>query len=440
MKLNSIHVLAIVIVLLGAPVAGAQESPTQPLFAGELPSLALEGEREPANMIVGTLRFEGAYDDNAFSTNGNKEGAFTWIARPRLDLLHYTPRLNLNLYYSPGYSGNEVISDENFWSHSAGGEVRYQASPRLRFRLRDSFSYSTNIVSGIQQQNAPDFNVLDTPNEGLVTPIAKRFSHTATAETNYEVGRHSEIGFSGNFSQLRYSQVTGDAVGDSLIDTRTLGARAWYQSKISRRHSIGAMYEVQELSFEEDAARTLTHAIFYTHSIEVGPSQTITFFGGPERISVSDQVTLDFGLFQILIPIHRTDWSGAGGVTYGWRGKRTSVRASFIRRVTDGGGLVGAVRQHGVSAQLRHRFAPRWTGTAVFRFSDNSVLGTASRSALQSVTGGGGIEYRLTRDANLQFGYARVHQDTTGAFVYPVGDHNRVTFAIEYQFKQPWGS
>ena len=52
-------------------------------------------------------------------------------------------------------------------------------------------------------------------------------------------------------------------------------------------------------------------------------------------------------------PTQSSKWSVAGGAEGGWKNQRTSVSAGYSRSISDGGGVLGAVRLQTVHADFR---------------------------------------------------------------------------------------
>lgn len=205
------------------------------------------------------------------------------------------------------------------------------------------------------------------------------------------------------------------------------------------------MYQFQDLSFKQGVAGARVQTIFYIHSIALTPSQWLSLFVGPEFSRIQDQILVTFNL-GFLIAQFKVNTSAAihslsGGVTYEWQGRRTALRATWVRRISDGAGLFGASRLQSGSGELRRQLARRWTAGLGVGYGSTSALGLFSSSAAyQTLSATGSISYALAEHLSMDFRYARLHQMTQSTLPSSlIGDHDQFSVSLSYQFARPLG-
>ena len=424
----------------------AQSSAPQ-VADGRTGPLALASERSRTNLLVGSLNVANFYDSNSLLDNENRLGDFTWSIQPQLTLLGTRRHLRWSFGYSPTITVDQRLPVRDLFAHSLGLDFQYQATRRLTVRLRDSLRVETHLLDRLNPQPfIPEFSVLDRPNDSVLTPIARRIYQEAGLDLDYLVGPRTIVGISGSFFQNRFRSLPGPtAVDESLVDSRSEGARAFYSHRFSRRHSAGAMYQFQSLSFKQGEAGARIHTIFYIHSVALTPTQSLSLFLGPEFSHIQDQilVTFDLGFLvaQFKVKTSNAIHSLSGGATYEWQGKRTALRASWVRRISDGAGLFGASRLQSGSGELRRQLARRWTARLGLGYGSTSALGLVSSSAAyRTLSATGSISYTLGEHLSMDFHYARLHQINSSTLPsILIGDHDQFSVSLTYQFARPLG-
>lgn len=435
--------------LMAFAATGVWAQATAPTPAnGETRPLALRSQPKQTNLLIGSIRVSTALDDNAFSTNANRVSDFSYQVRPSIAFEQSRRRLRWSLSYSPSLSLHQRLAERDVLGHALGINFEYRATRRLTVRFRDAFHITTDPFDRLDQDLfMPEFSVLDRPNESVVTPLAKRIGNLAGLDLTYQLGPRSTVGVGGTFSDVRFRDLPGnEARADRLIDTRSAGGRAFYSRHVSPRHFVGAMYQFQSLTFRGGDARTVTHGLLYFHTIELTPHTTLSFFAGPEYLRTHDQVVMSLGL---LFPVAHftfatleTGWSITGGSTFNWQGERTGFRTSIVRRVSDGGGLLGGVRFHEATAELRRRLTRHWTADFRVGYADSRVLDISPTPGAQirDLAGSVGFTRSLGEHLTLDLRYGRVHQSARGELVgNRISDHNRFSASLAYHFSRPLG-
>src|SRR5438128_792364 len=443
--MNKIFHAAALLILAVLEVT-AQSSMPQ-VADGQTGSLALAGERSRTNMLIGSLNVANFYDNKGFSDNENRLGDFSWSIQPQLILLGTRRHLRWSFGYSPTITVDQRLPVRDLFAHNLGLDFQYQATRRLTVRLRDSLRVETHLLDRLNPQPfIPEFSVLDRPNDSVLTPIARRIYQEAGLDLDYLLGPRTIVGMSGSFVQNRFRSLPGpSAVDESLVDSRSEGARAFYSHRFSRRHSAGAMYRFQALSFKQGEAGASTHTIFYIHSIALTPTQSLSLFVGPEFSRIQDQILVTFDLFLVVVQLKvKTSaaiHSVSGGGTYEWQGKRTALRATWVRRLNDGAGLFGASRFQAGSAELRRQLARRWVADLGVGYGSTSALGLVSSSAAyRTLSATGSVSYALAEHLGFNFRYAHLHQIGRGNLLpNRLGDHDQFSVSLTYEFTRPLG-
>src|SRR3989454_10616492 len=443
--MNKIFHAAALLILAVLEVT-AQSSMPQ-VADGQTGSLALAGERSRTNMLMGSLNVANFYDNKGFSDNENRLGDFSWSIQPQLILLGTRRHLRWSFGYSPTITVDQRLPVRDLFAHNLGLDFQYQATRRLTVRLRDSLRVETHLLDRLNPQPfIPEFSVLDRPNDSVLTPIARRIYQEAGLDLDYLVGPRSIVGISGNFSQNRFRSLPDPtAVDKSLIDSQSEGARAFYSHHLSRRHSAGAMYQFQGLSFKQGDAGARVHTIFYIHSIALTPTQSLSLFVGPEFSRIQDQIVVTFDLFLVVVQLKVKTFAAihslSGGATYEWHGKRTALRTTWVRRLNDGAGLFGASRFQSANGELRRQLARRWAAGLGVGYGSTSALGLApSSAAYRALSVTGSVSYALAEHLAFGFRYARLHQIGQGNLLpNRLGDHDQFSVSLAYEFARPMG-
>jgi hypothetical protein len=136
-------------------------------------------------------------------------------------------------------------------------------------------------------------------------------------------------------------------------------------------------------------------------------------------------------------------WSVAGGASFSWQGKRTSVRASGVRKVSDGGGLLTAVDVTTGDGAVRRQVTRNSNVEFGFLYAGSHALDAGAAtffSDLKTVSGSLLWEQHLGRSFTASLGYARDYQQENGPTVTSLNvNHNRGWVTIGYQFDRPLG-
>ena len=444
--MTRIAVQALLVSLVSALLASAQTTAPHPGH-GELPSLRLGSEGEPGNMISGGVSVGSFFDDNVLANDRDRKSDEAYVVRPRIEFTRTQSRLQWELMASPGFIKHQHIAERDQFTSNAGTDFKYELTPHLGLRFRDSFLRTDDPEFDVFDRPTPELGLLDQQTGGAIVPLGKRVSNISNLQLTYLTGPRSMVELVGNYRFQHFSPVPTVVAGNEslvhLINDESTGARAGYSYRLSQRHTVGLLYSFQDFAFfREQTARTVTHSVFYTHAIAITPKMSLEVFAGPERSHTFNQVVLGLGLFTIIVPVDKDTWSWGGGSTFGWQGNHSSLRASVIRQVGAGGGLMSSVRHQGETLEVRHQFSRRWMADAHAAYGESTLLSVFSNSAsLRSFIAGAGGSYEISQQVSLHLGYTRAQQDRRGQLLggRVNSDRDRVSLTLEYQFKHPLG-
>lgn len=405
-------------------------TPPPPVSAQPFPILLSSQER--SNYLRGGVLFSSAYNDNAaVSVAGTPISDVSYSISPNIALDQTTARMHLALSYAPGFTfyRRESGRDEN--DQNATIHFEYRLSPHVTFSAGDQFQKSSNVF------NQPDPSGAITvtggtqgPNLFVVSPVADRLMNFGYVGLAYQYSRNAMVGASGNFSNVRYgdlSLVTGLSNGSNQ------GGGAYYAYRVSKINYFGVNYEFQRLASypAEGNNITLTQAINFFYTIRPTESFSISVSGGPQYSNTTLAETS---------PVH--SWTPEFGASLAWQGRLNSFAASYSHSISGGGGLVGAAQMDAGSLNFRQQIFKGLSASVGGAYTNNRSI-TASlptTNAGHSILGTAQLNQQLGPHFNVLLGYARVHQ-IYGQLPIVAGtpDTNREFVSVSYQFSRPIG-
>jgi hypothetical protein len=418
-------------------------------LGGTNPQLLPTSAGEVRNVIRGGLTVGALYDDNAIDVNGQRHDGYQYSVSPSLSLQQTRPSTEWSLNYRGGLTVDHKAleaspSIQN--ATAATADVQHTFGRRLLLELRDDYSFTNNPFGYTGESlTLPAVSGAGQLNSFVAAPAATRIANVSSANLNYQLSQHSSLGFSGSFSTQRFRDVaTAPGVALSLIDTRTTTGRGFYALEISQRQKIGAEYQLQDLRFRGNAARTVDQTVFLFDEIAFTPNITLILFAGPDCAHTHDNIlVLGSTASPTVLPVMNDLWSPAGGATFMWRARYVALGLSGQRVVTDGSGSTGAVRATSASAELRKDFTTRWSVSLGYIYSDERLLEGLVNTANSRITVEQGtlvLERRIAEHLSVRTQYARIQQVSAGTPApLTTGNHNRVGVELAYQFTRPLG-
>ncbi len=437
---------------------------TPPPVSGQAYPVALTSQ-ERSNYLRGGLAFTSAYTDNAVGPVETCTTAappicyehpvsdVSYSVWPTIALDETTTRSHLVLTYAPGFTFYQRESSLNQADQNASINFQYRLSPHVTFSARDGFQRSSNVF------NQPDLGTAgvvsggtQVPNQSVIAPIADQLSNSGNVGITYQFAANSMVGASGTFTNLHYpdqSEVPG------LFDSASQGGLAFYSVRVSKINYFGASYQYQRLlSYPAPGTNeTQTHALLLFYTLYPTKRFSISVFGGPQYADIGPQ------FFEATCPLNGVppcfapvptpasrSWNPSAGGSLGWQGRLTSLAISYAHLISNGGGLIGAVKMDSASASIHQQLSRMLSASVAGGYAENDLLAAAPMTGGNghTVSGTASLQQQFGQHLNVQLGYTRLHQaySTQGAFAVAAlatPDTNREFVSISYQFSRPLG-
>jgi len=385
-----------------------------------------------ANYLRGGFVFGSAYDDNAtVGVNGQPVSDLSYSIWPTIALDQTRSRMHWVLSYSPGFTFYQKTSSRNEKDQNLAVDFKYRLSRHVTLSLRDSFQKTSNVLNQpTSDLTQPVSGAVFVPNDSVIAPIADMLRNSANATLTYQFSANGMVGASGTFTNLHYPN---QAEVPGLYDSSSRGGSAFYNHRLSKRHYIGATYQYQTfLAYPTvGQSETQAHSILLFYTLYLRPTISFSLFGGPQYSDTN----------QVGAPATRS-WSPAAGASMGWQGKATSFAASYSRRISDGGGLTGAVHSNSADASLRRQFTRTLSASVGSNYTNNSVLDALPgfNAGGHTISGSALVKRQIGEHLNLQLQYIRAHQSYNDiAAISGAPNRNRESVTISYQFARPLG-
>jgi hypothetical protein len=407
------------------------------MLGGRGSSLAFRSEMERSNYLRGGINVGAGYDDNAFLGSGGKVGSTSFSVFPSIAIDQSTSRMRWSLGYRGGLTVNQRLSNQNQGSHNLNFDSEFRLSPHVNLRAAENFSLTAGMFganAGSSFQPGPGGT-----NGTLVTPLANMRSSQTVVETNYHFALKDVVGASGSFYDLHYSDVsTGPGI---LVDTRTAAGSAFWLHELFRRDWAGFSYGFQRVTFDP-SGETRVHTFTVMNTLNISKTFTVSAFIGPEYSDNHGVAASGPDAGQVS---NFSDWSMAGGVEGGWQNSRTSVTAGYSKRVSNGGGILGAVRLQNIHAGVRRELFPGWAATCSVTHGSNqslTLISATSATSIKTTSVGASLERNIGRSLGFQIGYFHDFQNQFGS-IEPSqnfdASRNRFSVTVSYQWTKPLG-
>lgn len=428
-------ILALTPGLARAQATGPTSSNVPILVSGQMPSTNPREDVEMPNVFKGSISVGSFFDDNAVIGASPRQWNLNYMITPSFDFEETRPRLDWGLTYSPGFTKSQNLSNRNLFSQSFGGHFTWLPSAHTSLSAQQTYIRSNNIF----QQSATTPGPTISPNQTIFFPSLLRTSILSNAEYSYQFGEHSSIGLGGSFASQHFDTTPKSGPTQSLIRSQVASGNAYYSHQFSARNQLGVQYVAQVLRFPANNARTTTHTFLLFDEMQLTPNTTFTVYGGPEYALTANQVVINLGFITITIPVRANQWHPAAGAIYSWTGQRLAATLDYTRRISDGGGLVGAVELNAGTARISWRLASRWSLSSTLAGADDTLLAVQNaQNELRTYSAGVGVEHQLSKNLKMEVGYERLNE--TGGFAgFPIGNHDAAYGSITYSFMKPLG-
>lgn len=389
--------------------------------------MSLGSETGRTNYLQVGATFGTAYDDNIFMT-ADPVHDVTYSVAPSIALKQSRSLTSWNFSYSPGFTFYQHYDSRNEADHNISAQLEQRLSPHVTLTVLDNFLKTSNVLNQVYQSSTGTSSGGQIPPDSVIAPIADRWSNVGSVQATYQFTRNGMIGVSGDFSKLRYTD-RNEASG--LYDSTAQSGKMFYAHRLSGRHYIGGSYVFQRLLAYPGNAETQTHSFLFFYTLYLQPRTSLSFFAGPEH---SD--TFGSGV----VPL--AQWTPALGGTFAWQSEHRNLLISLGKRISQGGGLPGAVQAETALFSFGQLLTRNLTFGTDFGYSNNTILSSVSTlsGGGHSWSGGMSLERSLGERLAVQLGYTRLHQTYTNLSSVPDGqDRNRVWVSVSYKFERPLG-
>jgi hypothetical protein len=417
----------------GAEEGSANDVPPIPaLLGGAGISSAFLSELERSNYLRAGVNVGAAYDDNPVLLSGGAQSNTSVSIFPNFSIEESTSRTRWKLAYAGGLTINENLPNQNQQAQNVNFDSQFRLSPHVNLRAAEQFSYTTGFFDS---GNGSGVIGSGGPNSSLIVPLSTQRSSTSTVETNYHFALNDLVGASGSFYDLHFTDVPA---GTQLTNSQTATGSAFWLHRIFRGDWVGASYHFDRITFDP-SGESRVHSFYIVDTMSASNHLTFTGFIGPQY-SENQGVTPGGSQFT-----QSKAWSMAGGAEGGWQDQRTSLSAGYSRSITDGGGVLGAVRLQNVHASFRRELVPGWAAVfTVLHGSNESIVSaaTGSASSINLTSAGVSLERNVRKSFGLRLGYTHDFQQQYGL---PAPDptldahRNRFFVTLSYQWAKPLG-
>jgi hypothetical protein len=363
-----------------------------------------------------------AYDDNPPLFSTGALASTSGSVFPNLSIEQTRSRTRWTLGYAGGLTVNQRLTSQNQGSHDLSFDSQFRLSPHVNLRAAEDFSVLTGVF---------DPSGSGGPNGG---PLATQKSSLTTVETDYHFALNDLVGASGSFHDLHFS-VSG---GEQLSNSQTATVAAFWLHKMLRGNWGGVSYRFQRIAFDPNS-ETRVHNFMFLDVLRLSNHWNMSGFVGPEY---EDNYGVVQGATQLS---HTNQWSVAGGADGGWQNEKTSFTAGYSRSISNGAGVLGAVRLENVHVNFRGELRPGWAATLMASHGTNNAITVSNLSktnSLKLTSAGVGLERNVGKGLGLRLSYTHDFQQEFGlsGTAQSLDAHrNRFAAILSYQWSKPLG-
>lgn len=220
---------------------------------------------------------------------------------------------------------------------SATARILWNFANRWQLKIKDNFIYTDNPFEPfLSYTSDPTPN---NPNPGIYFPAAVVEQNSGSVDLIYRLSQHDSLDFAGYESFQKYIRgVTG------LWNSFSYTGAAFYQHMFSTKLSAGTGYSFTAIDFGHGQSRAGVQMIESFIAYKFNHEVSVSAWVGPEYTGTKNLVPLFCLPSGCLIEeMYRSQWDVAEGATFSLLHNGNSIRASFSHRVTDGGGILGAI-------------------------------------------------------------------------------------------------
>ncbi len=389
--------------------SGPQTTFTHP---EQLPPLSLINEVTSHTGLVLSFDTGTVFYHDSYNTTHNSFNETLGLFGGGIHITQIRPTLLWSLQYHGGisltsYSGTG-ISQQSALNQYATGNVTWQFAQRWQVAVKDTYLYTNDPFQPFQiQQIQPSYN---NPNPLIYVPQAIVETNTGTVDVTYQIGAHDSLNFNGAESFQRFIRGTVSSFQNSY----TYSAGSNYQHTFSAKFAGGGGYSFSALDFGHGQSRSGVQSFVGFASYQFSPNLTVTGWLGPQLTNTKNIVPIfcfpGFGCF--FQAVYQSNWSIAEGGTLAWRGVHNFVTLKASHSISNGGGLLGAVRLYQGQLTYARPLSPRWEFLTSANYANSlSISHYRLNQYLKSLQGTVGLSRKLSESWNANVYYSFIYQD-----------------------------
>jgi hypothetical protein len=416
----------------------AQMLTPPPVSVGGFPTTV--GSQTRSNFLTAGFTVSTAYDDNVLVGNdATPVSDFVYTISPTIALNKTTPRQNLVLTYSPGFTFYQHTSALDSTGQSAAVNFQYRLSQHTTINLGDTFQKSSNVFDQLYPSSGGAVSgSSQTQGVGVVAPYANQLRNTANMGLSYQFSSNGMIGASGSVAESNYPN---PAEASGFNNSNSLGGSVFYSRRFSNKQYFGVAYrysgsQSNPVNNQTNPANTQTqvrtHTLLAFYTIYLNPTLSLSLSGGPQYTDASQPPSP---------PIHSQTPSVTASID--WQRSRTNFVASYSRIVTGNLGLLGAYNSNSAAASVRWQVTRTWTIGSAASYSNSTNVApsfSSSNPGGQTVSATVLVQHSMSEHLNMELGYARLHQSYSDiAVISAAPDSNREYISVSYRFARPLG-
>ncbi len=386
------------------------------------------------NTLTTNIAVSTHIDDNALNDNSNKITDAISSFQPSFIWNFDRPRWSFQSDYSPSFSYSLQLPRYNQVSHSMRNSFSVSLAQHLQLRFRNDFTRTDDPFGRLTDSQAvPGFGVLDRPNPALFGPPTLYTGEQTGMDLTYMPVAHTTLGVSGTYADHNYEDLV---LGYYNRDTHVVQGRAFVDQKLSPRQSASVAYDYQIIT-STSFGRTVTHSAMLFDNWQFNKKVKLSVFAGPQYT-----IFTQGGAGALLGP--QSGLSYIAGGTVGWTGKTIGISGNVVHRVTDGGGLGGAVQLTTFTGDVSRRLTKRLSANFNVGYTMNDysgVLGSLGSGSANYFSGGATFDYQIMKDFSATVRYWYQHQDISELALLRNNliDNNRVEIGLRYTFVRSLG-
>lgn len=286
--------------------------------------------------------------------------AFTQIRATSLVQLGYSAGVGMSALSLSTYSTYTTLNQ------SGNAKILWNFARHWQMRVKDIYIYTDNPFEPfLTYTSDPTPN---QPNPTVYFPQAVIEQNNGSVDISYRLSEHDSISVTGSESLENYIRGT-----TGLYNNYTWGGGAFFQHMFNPHFSAGAGYNYSVLDFGHGQSRAGVQMVegFITYKFNKGLA--VSGWVGPEYTQTKDLIPIFCTPYGCLIEEkHSSQWDVAEGGTLSYSKSGNSIRIQTSHRVTDGGGVLGAVNLYQATLAYSRPINRTWGFAAAIMY-DNSI-------------------------------------------------------------------